>query len=178
MKTSPKKIQVLRIGVTQGGKLLKKKDDEIVRDQYGYRKEVTIGRSPDCWQQVKAEGLPEKFPIFDNRHPMHNDVYHLRLLPGMEGRIIMFGQKGPPKTLADCIKTATKYPGGKENDPLNGSVSIPMEGSRGKVVVGDTTFLWQFISMDAPKPRQSLLRPAVLFGILAMLGAAALLGLL
>ena len=115
--------RVLRIGLLSGGRIL---EERIVKN----RASVTVGPGERC-TFVVAASVPPRFELFERA----GDDYYLNVLPGMSGRVAL------PSGIADVASLAAS----------NGRVRLD-EQSRGKMVLGDTTLLFQFV---APPPLQN-----------------------
>jgi outer membrane biosynthesis protein TonB len=131
--------KVLRVGVIQGGKIV----EERVLPA---RQPVTIGTSPRNTLALPAAHLPESYLVF----AFQGDRYLLRFEEGMEGRI-----QGP-QGAADfgaLVSQGMARQGKTCAVPVN-------EDQRGKVVLGDVTLLWQFVSPRAEVPPPALPKEA------------------
>jgi hypothetical protein len=130
--TGPK---VLRIGLVQGGKVI---EERVVKQ----RSHVTIGPSEKNMFVVLGPNLPASFRLFE----LINGEYHLNFLDGMGGRVAL--QTGPTD-LASLKGQARRSPQGAYQVRLT-------EDARGKVTVGDTTFLFQFVAPPPVMPKPQL----------------------
>ncbi|HEX2569963.1 MAG TPA: TonB family protein [Polyangia bacterium] len=129
--------KILRIGIIQGGKIV---EERLVRK----RETVTIGQSVKNTFVVPASNaLARSFPIFE----MTPSGYALNFAEGMDGRIAMSSTEAPA-TLAQLRAKAEK-----RNDVFH--LPLPEE-SRGKVVIGDVTVLYQFVVPPPVQPRPQL----------------------
>ena len=129
--TGPK---VLRIGLVQGGKVI---EERVIKQ----RTHVTIGPSEKSMFVVPSKGIPPSFRLFE----LVGSDYHLTFLDGMTGRV--------------ALKTGVSDLGALKGSAKRvqvGSVQAYQvaltEEARGKVIVGETTFLFQFV---APPPAQA-----------------------
>jgi len=127
--------KVLRIGLVQGGRVL----EERVMKQ---RAHVTVGPSEKNTFVVSAAKLPVGFKLFE----LVGTDYHLNFLDGMTGRVSL---EGGPVELAALRSTAQRTSQGAYRVRLT-------EKSRGKVVVGDVTFLFQFVAPPPMQPKPQL----------------------
>lgn len=127
--------KVLRIGLVQGGRVL----EERVMKQ---RAHVTVGPSEKNTFVVSAVKLPVGFKLFE----LVGADYHLNFVDGMTGRVSV---EGGPVDLAALRSTAQRTSQGGYRVRLN-------ESSRGKVVVGDVTFLFQFVAPPPVQPKPQL----------------------
>jgi len=127
--------KVLRIGLVQGGRML----EERVMKQ---RAHVTVGPSEKSTFVVAAANLPSNFKLFE----LVGADYHLNFLDGMTGRVSI---ESGPVDLATLRSTAQRMSQGAYRVRLT-------ESSRGKVVVGDVTFLFQFVAPPPAQPKPQL----------------------
>jgi hypothetical protein len=126
--------KVLRIGLVQGGKVI---EERVVKQ----RTHVTVGPSEKSTFVVVAN-VPSNFKLFE----LVGNEYHLNFLDGMTGRIAL--QTGPTD-LASLRGSAKKNQQGAYQVRLT-------EDSRGKIVVGETTFLFQFVAPPPVQPKPQL----------------------
>jgi TonB family protein len=125
--------KVLRIGVIQGGKIM---EEQIVRQ----RESVTIGQSEKNTFVIPHPKLPGRFALFE----IKGGRYCLNTRDFMEGKI------SSPQGVQDLAT-------------MRGTRSIVLdEKSRGKISIGDTTLLFQFVIAPPVQPRPQL--PAALRG--------------
>ncbi|HSO39386.1 MAG TPA: energy transducer TonB, partial [Labilithrix sp.] len=127
--------KVLRIGVVRAGRVV---EERIVKQ----RTTVTVGASESATFVVAAANVPPGFALFERV----GDDYHLNLLDGMKGRV----------ALASGI---TDLKG------VTGTKVLLTDDARGKVVIGDTTLLFQFVAPPPVQPRPQL--PLAVKGSLA-----------
>ncbi len=130
--------KILRIGVVQGGKVV---DERLIK----LRADVTIGPSEKNTFVVPSRKIPPNFKLFE----LINGEYHLNFIEGMGGRVALktgiselSGLKAQAKPVSD--KGANFH-----------RIAIA-DDSRGKVVVGDTTFLFQFVVPPPAQPKPQL----------------------
>lgn len=130
--TGPK---VLRIGVVQGGRVI----EERIIKQRGH---VTVGPNEKSMFVIGAPSVPPSFRLFE----LVGADYHLNFLDGMTGRIAL------PTGVTDLVALR-----GQARRSAQGAYQIHLtEDSRGKVVVGDTTFLFQFVAPPPVQPKPQL----------------------
>ena len=122
--------KVIRLGVVRGGRVV---EERIIKQ----RVTVTVGSSETAMFLVSAPAFPASFALFERV----GDDYVLNVLEGMKGRL----------ALADGITDLQSLRA--QRVKLTGD-------SRGKVVIGDTTLLFQFV---APPPVQA--RPQLPLGV-------------
>src|SRR5579871_6053632 len=128
--TGPK---VLRIGLVASGRIL---EERIVKQ----RTSVTVGPSEKSMFVVQAN-VPPQFKLFE----LIGNDYHLNFLDGMTGRVAL--ASGITDLVA--LKGQAKRVGPAYQIRLT-------EEARGKVVIGDTTFLFQFVAPPPVQPRPQL----------------------
>lgn len=130
--------KILRIGVVQGGKVI---DERLIKD----RGHVTIGPSEKAMFVVPTRKLPPNFRLFE----MIGGEYYLNYLDGMEGRVAVKTGVTDLAALSTQAKTVTA-----------GSLRFHRvkltEDSRGKIVAGETTFLFQFVVPPPIQPKPQL----------------------
>lgn len=130
--TGPK---VLRIGVVQGGRVA---EERIIKQ----RTHVTVGASEKNMFVVATQNLPPTFRVFE----LVGNDYHLNFLDGMTGRIAL------PTGISDLSMLK-----GQAKRSAQGAYQVRLtEDSRGKVVIGDTTFLFQFVAPPPVQPKPQL----------------------
>jgi outer membrane biosynthesis protein TonB len=129
--TAPTRI--LRIGVFRAGK--------IVHERLLRRPEaVTIGRDPKNAVVVAAPGIPASFPLFEP----HGGGYRFGFVEGMVGTVAV---DGAPADLG-ALKA-----GPKVLSPRPGLFQVELDPSaRGRVALGDTIVLFQFVAPRASRP--------------------------
>jgi hypothetical protein len=130
--TGPK---VLRIGVVQSGRVA---EERIIKQ----RTHVTVGANEKNMFVVSTQSLPPSFRLFE----LVGNDYHLNFLDGMTGRIAL------PTGISDLNMLK-----GQAKRNAQGAYQVRLtEDSRGKVVVGDTTFLFQFVAPPPVQPKPQL----------------------
>src|SRR6516164_950363 len=128
--TGPK---VLRIGLVASGRIL---EERIVKQ----RTSVTVGPSEKSMFVVQAN-VPPQFKLFE----LIGNDYYLNFLDGMTGR----GALATGISDIQALKGQAKRVGNAYQIKLT-------EEARGKVVVGETTFLFQFVAPPPVQPRPQL----------------------
>ncbi len=128
--TGPK---VLRIGLVAGGRIL---EERVVKQ----RTSVTVGPSEKSTFVVQAN-LPAQFKLFE----LIGNEYHLNFLDGMTGRV----------ALATGITDLVALKGQSKRVGPAYQVRLTEE-ARGKIVIGETTFLFQFVAPPPVQPRPQL----------------------
>lgn len=127
--------KVLRIGAIQGGRVV---EERIIR----HRGEVTIGPNEKNMFVVTGAELPGSHCLFERG----TGGYKLNFLDGMTGRVAL------PGGLMDLERL--KREAGRSGRP--GYQIELSDECRGKIVVGKTTFLFQFVPPPPPQPRPQL----------------------
>jgi hypothetical protein len=130
MSAGPK---VLRIGLVVGGRIL---EERVVKQ----RTHVTVGPSEKSTFVVQAN-LPTQYKLFE----LIGGDYYLNFLEGMTGRVAL----ATGITDLAALKGQAKRVGPAYQVRLT-------EEARGKIVIGETTFLFQFVAPPPPQPRPQL----------------------
>ncbi len=130
--------KILRIGVVQGGKVI---DERLIKQ----RTSVTIGPSEKAMFVVPSRKIPANFKLFE----LMGSDYYLNYIEGMGGRVAL---KTGISDLA-ALKAQAKLI--SERGVKFHRVRLT-EDSRGKIVVGETTFLFQFVVPPPVQPRPQL----------------------
>jgi len=125
--------RILRVGVIQNGQVV---EERIFRS----REAVTAGQGLKNSFVVASSAFPASLTLFE----VKGGKYQLRVTSAMQGRIAL------GDGMLDLAAVATSGKGQKAGDAW--IVEIP-ETSRGKVSLGDTTLLFQFV---APPPLKVL----------------------
>lgn len=128
--------KVLRIGVLQGGRII---EERVIRN----RDTVSVGTTERNTFTVSGANMPGHHELFQ----MAGGSYRLNFNDAMDGRIALpQGMKTLPqlKQEGQAVKSNVGW-----QVPLN-------EQCRGKVTVGDTTFLFQFVAPPPPQPTPQL----------------------
>lgn len=135
--------KVLRIGIIQGGKII---EERIVRQ----RETVTVGRSEKNTFVLPAQDLPSsKFDLFETR----GGPYTLNFTQSMGGRVSVDGTVTELAELRNSGRARRK--GKLFRLRLN-------DKARGKIVMGESTVLFQFVAPPPIQPRPQL--PAAVRG--------------
>ena len=129
--TGPK---VLRIGLVQGGRVI---EERIIKQ----RTNVTIGQSEKAMFVIQSTNVPAQFKLFE----LVGGDYFLNFLDGMSGRVAL----ATGITDISALKGQAKKVGNAYQVKLT-------EEARGKVIVGETTFLFQFVAPPPIQPRPQL----------------------
>jgi outer membrane biosynthesis protein TonB len=125
--------KVLRIGLVAAGRIL---EERIVKQ----RTSVTVGPSEKSMFVVQAN-VPAGFKLFE----LVGADYYLNFLDGMTGRV----------ALATGITDLVALKGQAKRVGPAYQVRLTDE-ARGKVVIGETTFLFQFVAPPPIQPRPQL----------------------
>jgi hypothetical protein len=109
------------------------------------RTHVTIGPSEKSLFVVPSKSLPPSFRLFE----LIGTDYHVNLLDGMNGRIAL---KTGVSDLAALRASAKRVMVGNLQ-----AYQVPLtDDARGKIVVGETTFLFQFVAPPPAQPKPQL----------------------
>jgi hypothetical protein len=127
---------VLRIGLVQRGRIV---EERVIKQ----RTTVTVGSSEKNMfvVPVPANMLPAQFKLFE----LLNNDYYLNFTDGMQGRV----------ALATGITDIAALRGQAKRVNNISQVKLSEE-ARGKVVIGDCTFLFQFVTPPPIQPRPQL----------------------
>ena len=131
MASGPK---VLRIGLVHGGRVI---EERIIKQ----RTTVTVGSSEKAMFVVPAQAVPAQFKLFE----LIGSDYYLNFIDGMTGRV----------ALATDISDITALKGQAKRVGNAYQIRLTDE-ARGKVVIGETTFLFQFVAPPPVQPRPQL----------------------
>jgi outer membrane biosynthesis protein TonB len=127
--------KVLRIGLIQAGRVI---EERIIKQ----RTNVTVGPSEKNMFVISQGDLPPNFCLFE----VSGGDYCLNFSDGMKGRVALSSGLSEIATL----KSQARALG-------DGIYQVTLgEDSRGKVVIGDTTFLFQFVASPPIQPRPQL----------------------
>ena len=127
--------KVLRIGVVQNGHVV---EERIIQE----RVDVTVGPSEKSIFVLPSDDLKVTHTLFR----VSGDSYVFQYLDGMSGRVALATGVGDLEQLKGQAKRARQ-----------GVYEITLtEDSRGKVIVGDTTFLFQFVAPPPLQPKPQL----------------------
>ncbi|MFW6067491.1 MAG: TonB family protein [Myxococcota bacterium] len=137
--TGPK---VLRIGLIQGGKIV---EERIIRQ----RETVSVGTSEKNHFIVHDSSLPSRFELFQ----LVGNDYILNFTDAMKGRV------GLPGGVQDLDQL--RQSGGARNAGTHWQIKLG-DASKGKIVIGDVTLLFQFVTPPPVMPRPQL--PAAVRG--------------
>ena len=128
--------KVLRIGLIQAGRIV---EERIVKQ----RTSVTIGSHEKNMFVISASELPPTFTLFE----LTGADYQLNFTPAMRGRV----------ALPTGLRELSSLAGDAARSVGDGVYQVTLaEDSRGKVVIGDLTFLFQFVAPPPLSPRPQL----------------------
>jgi TonB family protein len=128
--------KVLRIGLIQGGKIV---EERIVRQ----RETVAVGTSEKNHFIIQAPNLASRFELFQ----LVGNDYILNFTEHMKGRV------GLPGGVQDLEQLRAS--GGARNAGSHWQVKLG-DSSKGKIVIGETTLLFQFVTPPPVMPRPQL----------------------
>lgn len=136
VQVKPTGPKVLRVGVIQNGRIV---EERIIRK----RETVTVGSSEKNHFVVHGEGVPSRFELFQ----LVGSDYILNFTDKMSGRV---GLPGGVQDLGQMRQS-----GAARNAGSHFQVKLS-DSSRGKVVLGATTLLFQFVMSPPVQPRPQL----------------------
>jgi hypothetical protein len=135
--------KILRIGLVQAGRVV---DERIIKQ----RSPVTVGASEKATFVIPSEAVSAPYKLFE----IVGGDYCLNFVDGMSGRVAL---DGALMDIGALKERATRVGDGYR-------VKLT-EDARGKIVVGETTFLFQFVAPPPVQPRPQL--PLAVMGGLA-----------
>lgn len=135
---TPAEAKILRIGVIQAGKIV---EERLIRQ----RGPVTIGASARNSIVVPASSLPRSYTLFE----LTGNRYHLVFGETMDGRVSVGGQ-------VQSLEQLRQAGGGQANKGKALHRLALDESSRGKVLLGEVTLLFQFVAPPPFQPRPQL----------------------
>ena len=128
--------KVLRIGIVQGGRIV---EERLLRR----RDSVTVGQSPKNKFVIPSSRIPLSYTLVE----VKGGQYQLCFEKGMFGKVLVEGEVLDLKNVARR-KLATR----KDN-----RFFLPLsEETRGKIVLGDVTLLFQFVAPPPEVPKLQL----------------------
>lgn len=126
----------LRVALIQGAKIT---EDRTLKR----RSSVSVGQSATNTFVVPLSNLPASFLLFE----LIDDVYHLVFTPAMEGKLVV---KGVDLTLQQVRAKGLAT-------PRKDAFVLPLdEASKGRVVLGEVSLLFQFVTPPVEPPRPEL----------------------
>lgn len=128
--------KILRIGIIQGGKIL---EERLIRK----KGDISIGYSPKCTLILPLEKIPLSYSLFLER----KGRYFLRFTKGMIGKVSINEEIYELRTLRESGLAKSK--GEYYFLPLD-------EKSRGKLIFGAITLLFQFVTPPPAVPKLQL----------------------
>jgi len=137
MAKKEKKIEkILRIGIVQGGRII---EERLLR----HKEAITIGQSPKNKFMIPSPRVPISYTLVD----VKKGRYVLCFEKGMLGKLLVGDEIMDLKTIAKR-RLATRK---------DAKFSFPLgDESRGKIVLGDVTLLFQFVTPPPEVPKLQL----------------------
>jgi hypothetical protein len=143
MGTSSKnQSKILRMGIVQAGRII---EERLLR----HREAVTVGQSPKNKFMVPLAHMPVSYKLVE----LTGGLYYLCFEKGMMGKVVVGDEVLDLKAIAQRGLAVRK--GNSFHFKLD-------DDMRGKIVIGDVTFLFQFVTPPPPVPRLQL--PAAVRG--------------
>ncbi len=128
--------KVLRIGVIQNGKII---EERLLRK----RSTVTIGHQTRNTFHIPAADIPNSLTLFE----LKGQTFHLNFDDKTEGRV----------SLGDGVHDLASLRKGGKATKVGKSYQVAInERSRGKVVLGEVTILFQFVTPPPPRSKPQL----------------------
>ncbi|MCC7381036.1 MAG: AgmX/PglI C-terminal domain-containing protein [Deltaproteobacteria bacterium] len=137
--------KVLRIGIIQGGKIIEER-------RLKKRETVSVGSGPKATFQISSGAVPKHFDLFEFTGTQH----FLRFADGMEGKIQLTGD-----SVSDFKQISGRGQAVKRGNVMGVELN---DESRGKVMIGDVTVLFQFV--DPPSAPTKAVLPSDIKGSL------------
>lgn len=135
-KKEKKSEKILRIGIVQGGRII---EERLLR----HKEAITIGQSPKNKFMIPSPRVPISYTLVD----VKKGRYVLCFEKGMLGKLLVGEEIMDLKTIAKR-RLATRK---------DAKFSFPLgDESRGKIVLGDVTLLFQFVTPPPEVPRLQL----------------------
>ena len=128
--------KVLRIGIVQGGRIV---EERLLRR----RDTVTVGQSPKNKFVIPSSRIPLSYTLVESK----GGQYFLCFEKGMFGKVLIAGDVLDLKSVAR--QKLAKRKDNRFHLPLT-------EETRGKIVLGDVTLLFQFVAPPPEIPRLQL----------------------
>ncbi len=128
--------KVLRIGIVQGGRIV---EERLLRR----RDTVTVGQSPKNNLVITSSRIPLSYTLVE----VKGGQYHLCFEKGMFGKVLIEGEVLDLKNVAR--RKLAKRKDNRFYLPLS-------EETRGKIVLGDVTLLFQFVAPPPEVPKLQL----------------------
>ncbi|MFH1530288.1 MAG: AgmX/PglI C-terminal domain-containing protein [Pseudomonadota bacterium] len=128
--------KVLRIGIVQGGRIV---EERLLRR----RDTVTVGQSPKNKFVIPSSRIPLSYTLVE----VKSGQYHLCFEKGMFGKVLIDGDVLDLKNVAR--RKLAKRKDNRFYLPLS-------EETRGKIVLGDVTLLFQFVAPPPEVPKLQL----------------------
>jgi hypothetical protein len=144
---SESKKKILRIGIVQNGRIV----EERLLKQRGH---ISIGRGADNTFLIPSKDLPKYFKVFEEA----KDNYILNFVKGMDARLAIDGKIF---TLNQIIERGEWV---KKVGPYH-RLDLT-KCSRGKLVIGEVTILFHFVTPPPELPKPQL--PHVMWGLYAI----------
>lgn len=132
---APRGPKVLRIGIVRKGRIV---EERIIKQQA----HVTVGSHEKNLFVLPSSHLPSSIRLFE----LVGDQYHLNFYDGMTGRVAL---PTGVSELGALKKEARRTKQGAYQVPLTAE-------AKGKIVVGETTILFQFVAQPPAQPRPQL----------------------
>jgi hypothetical protein len=135
--------RVLRVGVIRGARIV---EERVLRT----RETITVGASEKCHFVVGDAGFSGRHPLFELQPGLDGERYVLNIADGMTGRVAFAPQDGGVIDL-EALQAAGKGTVGRRG------LQVPLDDKcKGKITVGDTTLLFQFVVPPPLQPRPQL----------------------
>jgi outer membrane biosynthesis protein TonB len=138
MAKEKKLEKILRVGIVQGGRII---EERLLR----HKEPITVGQSPKNKFMIPSPRVPLTYTLVDLKRG--KGKYELCFEKGMLGKVLVGEEVLDLKSIAKrrlAVRKDSRF-----RFPLS-------EESRGKVVLGDVTFLFQFVTPPPEVPKLQL----------------------
>lgn len=138
MAKEKKLEKILRVGIVQGGRII---EERLLR----HKEPITVGQSPKNKFMIPSPRVPLTYTLVDLKRSKGR--YELCFEKGMLGKVLVGEEVLDLKSIAKRRLAVRK----------DNRFTFPLtEESRGKVVLGDVTFLFQFVTPPPEVPKLQL----------------------
>ncbi|MGM0596174.1 MAG: hypothetical protein ACQES9_03975 [Myxococcota bacterium] len=147
LDTSKNKKQILRIGIVQNGRIV---EEKLIKE----RGDISIGRGADNNFLIPSKDLPKHFKVFEET----KSGYIMNFVKGMDARVAIDNKLF---TLNQILEQGDYIKKGRDFFKLD-----LLHCSRGKLVIGEITLLFHFVTPPPELPKPQL--PHVMWGVSAI----------
>lgn len=135
-KDQPPAPKILRVGIIQGGRII---EERLLRARHN----VSVGQAARNTFVIPSAVLPRSYQLFE----VSGDSYTVKFTDAMDGRVSIGGKVHTFLQVKQSGRATKKGP----------VWNLRLEpGARGKVVLGDVTVLYQFVTAPPVRPKARL----------------------